>query len=89
MPRGLNRTNLNSTGTSYRNGTPVTLPITFGNPVTLPHDFGNDAPFTFGNPVTLPHDFGNDIGSGSSSSYLLQADGVSHILLAQGGAILV
>lgn len=67
MPRGLNRTDLNSTGTSYRDGTPVTTPHEFGNPITTPHNFGNTVDWTpdpahFGNPVTLPHDFGNDIG---------------------------
>ncbi len=92
MPRGINRTDLNKTGTSYRNGTPITLPHEFGNAVILPKDFGNkppqDAP---GNPVILPKDFGNQIRpSGPASSYLLQADGVSHFLLANtSGAIVL
>ena len=63
MPRGLNRTDLNKTGISYRNGFPITLPHNFGNLITLPHDFGNDPPQdTPGNPVTLPKNFGNIIG---------------------------
>jgi IPT/TIG domain len=45
MPLGLNRSG------DYRNGFPVTLPLTFGTPITSPHDFGND--------VTLPKNFGN------------------------------
>lgn len=49
MPLGLNRTDLNETGTSYKDGTPITEPHEFGNPITLPHEFGN--------PVTLPHEF--------------------------------
>ena len=44
MPKGVVRTDLNTTGTSYKDGTPVTLPHTFGTPVTLPHTFGNVEP---------------------------------------------
>lgn len=64
MPLGLNRTDLNTTGTSYRNGTPITEPHEFGTPITEPHDFGNDVtlPHDFGNDVTLPKNFGNVIG---------------------------
>jgi hypothetical protein len=65
MPLGLNRTDLNviPPNTSYKNGTPVTLPNNFGNPITEPHQFGNQVtlPKNFGNPVTLPHTFGNII----------------------------
>ncbi len=71
MPRGLNRTDLNSTGTSYKDGTPVTLPKTFGTPIDLTtHNFGNpvthgDDPTQFGNDVTWPTPdpahFGNDL----------------------------
>lgn len=95
MPLGLNRTDLNNGGTSYSNGTPITLPHNFGNPVTTPLDFGNDIPTsgTEQNKVTWapsPSHFGNIIGSvAPPSSFLLQGDGVSHILLAQGGSILV
>ena len=92
MPRGLNRSG------DFRNGTPITLPHTFGTPITLPHDFGNDVTWTpdpahFGNPVTWlpdPSHFGNPIGNAfPPTGYLLQADGVSRILLASGGAIQV
>jgi hypothetical protein len=44
MPLGMNRTDLNNTGTSYRNGTPVTLPLNVGTPITEPHEFGNPVP---------------------------------------------
>lgn len=51
MPKGLVRTDLNSTGTTYKNGTPITEPHEFGTPVTLPKSFGTA--------VTLPKNFGN------------------------------
>jgi hypothetical protein len=54
---------------SYRNGTPVVLPIDFGNQMLLPHEFGNAMllPFEFGNVVTwspTPDHFGNIITDG-------------------------
>ena len=89
MPRGLNRTDLNTTGISYKNGTPITLPHNFGNPVTLPKNFGNNPPFDAGNQVTLPKNFGNQIGQ-SFGSYLVQADGTSKFLLVgTSGALLL
>lgn len=81
MPRGLNRSG------DYRNGSPITLPHVFGTPVTIPHNFGNAPPFDPGNLVTWtpnPAHFGNIIGDGSDSGFLLQADGVSRFLLADG-----
>lgn len=95
MPRGLNRTDLNSTGTSYRNGNPVTLPKNFGNPITTPHDFGNDVTWTpssahFGNPITLPHDFGNIIGINPNlASGFELADGTGVLLLENGFILLL
>lgn len=64
MPLGINRTDLNDTGTSYKNGSPVTLPKTFGTAVTLPIDFGNDIPSDGKNENTVdwtpsPDHFGN------------------------------
>jgi hypothetical protein len=66
MPRGLNRTNLNTTGTSYRNGTPIDLTThNFGNVVDWnpsPSHFGNESPFDQGNQVDWspsPEHFGN------------------------------
>lgn len=61
MPLGLVRSG------DFCNGSPVTLPHTFGNPVTTPVDFGNDVtlPVSFGNAVTWlpsPAHFGNPIG---------------------------
>jgi len=70
MPEGLNRTDLNTTGIDYRNGTPILLPHSFGNTITLPHQFGtsvtwNPDPAHFGNQVTWPtpdpKHFGNNI----------------------------
>ena len=65
MPLGLNRTDLNETGTSYKDGTPVTTPVTFGTPVTLPINFGNQVslPLNVGNVVDWtpdPAHFGNN-----------------------------
>lgn len=87
MPLGLNRSDPNNGGKSFRNGSPVTLPHDFGNDVTLPHDFGNKItlPKNFGNPVTWmpsPSHFGNTIAP--PGNFLVQADGVSLILLANG-----
>src|SRR5271157_5452633 len=68
MPRGLDRTDLNSTGTSYRRGTPVSAPVIFGTPVTLPKTFGNRMPFDAGNHVSWtprPAHFGNLISDGA------------------------
>lgn len=95
MPLGLNRTDLNSTGVSFRNGTPVTEPLDFGNDVMLPHNFGNPIPSSGTNQnivnwLPSPSYFGNEIGGGSLGSYILQADSVSRILLADlSGALLV
>ncbi len=87
--RGLNRTDLNTTGISYKDGTPITLPHEFGTPVTTPHEFGSIPPFDAGNPVTLPKNFGNQIGQ-PFGSYLVQADGSSKFLLAgTSGALLL
>jgi hypothetical protein len=68
-PRGLNRTDLNSTGTSYRNGTPIDLTThNFGNVIDWnpsPSHFGNEPPFDAGNQVDWspsPEQFGNQIG---------------------------
>jgi hypothetical protein len=78
MPEGLVRTDLNKTGTTYKNGTPITLPHDFGNDVTwaTPNaaHFGNPIPATDptfnSNPVTWstpdPAHFGNEIGGSGS-----------------------
>ena len=52
MPRGLDRTDLNTSGTSFRHGIPVVTPVSFGQAVILPKNFGNTMPFDAGNPVT-------------------------------------
>jgi hypothetical protein len=64
MPRGLDRTDLNTSGTSFRHGVPVVTPISFGQAITLPKNFGSTMPFDAGNPVTWkpsPSHFGNAI----------------------------
>ena len=71
MPDGLVRTDLNTTGTSFRNGDPVQEPKNFGTPETQPPDpknFGNVEPVVDptldSNPVTWapdPKHFGNII----------------------------
>jgi len=71
MPRGLNRTDLNTTDTNYLHGNPVVEPVNFGQPVTLPKNFGNSVtlPKNFGNPATWapsPAHFGNILGAAIS-----------------------
>jgi len=64
MPRGLVRTDLNTTGTTLRHGIPVVAPVNFGTAVTLPKNVGNAMPFDTGNPVTwapIPNHFGNTV----------------------------
>jgi hypothetical protein len=69
MPLGVNRTDLNETGTSYKDGTPVTLPLNVGNVISLPNNFGNPIPSDGKNENTVdwqtpdPTHFGNDITS--------------------------
>jgi len=95
MPLGLNRTDLNTTGTSYRNGSPVTLPKSFGNPVTLPKNFGNpvELPKDFGNPVNWatpdPTHFGNLIGGGGAGSSGFELEDISGLILLEDGNILL
>lgn len=47
MPLGLNRTDLNDTGITYKDGTPITEPHDFGNDV----DWATPNPAHFGNPI--------------------------------------
>lgn len=68
MPKGIVRTDLNKTGTSYRDGIPITLPHTFGTAITLPKTFGIVEPVVdqtlVVNAVTWapsPNHFGNTI----------------------------
>lgn len=66
-PLGANRTDLNESGTSYRDGTPVTLPKNFGQPIILPKNDGNPIPSSGTNANTVDWrtpdstHFGNDI----------------------------
>ncbi len=100
MPCGLVRKNLNITGVSFRNGSPVTLPHDFGNPVNWqtpdPTHFGNPVPpldpsFN-SNPVNWainPSHFGNIIGPTTPvGNFLLLTDNTL-ILLTDGSGILI
>ena len=47
MPLGINRTDLNDTTHTFKDGDPVTTPIDFGteiNDVDVTYDFGNQIP---------------------------------------------
>ena len=97
MPLGLNRTDLNKTGETYKDGTPITLPHEFGNVVNwapAPAHFGNPIPSDGQEQNTVtwvpdPAHFGNIFGAVAPAGYLLQADGTSRFLLVSGGAIQV
>ncbi len=92
MPLGLNQTDLNASGTSYKDGTPITTPHEFGNAITTPHNFGNPIPTsgTEQNLVTWapsPSHFGNIIGGNSTSGFLLED--ASGVILLEDGSILL
>lgn len=92
MPLGLNRTDANSSGTSFKNGTPVTLPLNVGNPAP-PASFGNPIPSsgTEQNTVTWlpsPSHFGTLIGSLISNGILLE-NGVDFFSLEDGSGVLI
>jgi len=97
MPEGIVRTDLNKTGTSYEDGSPVTLPKNFGNIVNWtpsPAHFGNPVPATDptfnSNPVTWlpnPAHFGNIIGATTSSGFELED--ASGVILLEDGTILL
>lgn len=95
MPLGLNRTDLNSTGNSYANGSPITLPHNFGNPVTaVPVNNGNPIPTsgTEQNQVTWtlsPSHFGNIIGGGGGNPSGFELEDGSGVLLLETGDILL
>jgi len=75
MPLGLVRTDVNKGGTSFRNGTPINGPLTFGNDVAWnpsSSHFGNPVPATDptfnSNPVNwtpASSHFGNEISGGA------------------------
>jgi hypothetical protein len=78
MPRGLNRSDINDGGTSYRNGTPLTLPHNFGNPAP-PESFGNPIPSSGTNQNVVnwlpsPAHFGNQIGSTNPAPTVISLD---------------
>ena len=97
---GINRTDLNDTGTTYKNGFPVTLPLNVGNPITEPMNFGNSIPSSGTNENAVdwtpsPAHFGNDIGGSSpppppSGSFLASIEaihgGTNSTTGATGGA---
>ena len=68
MPLGINRTDANvPPNTSYKDGTPVTLPLNVGNGISLPKNFGNPIPSDGKNENTVdwqtpdPAHFGNNV----------------------------
>lgn len=44
MSEGIVRTDLNETGDTFKDGSPLTLPVVYGNVVSLPKNFGNVEP---------------------------------------------
>lgn len=97
MPLGLNRTDLNTTGITYKDGFPVTEPLEFGTPITEPHEFGSPVttPIDVGNPVTWPTPdpahFGNifnGVVPPIVSGFELE-DGSGVILLEDGSILLL
>jgi hypothetical protein len=96
MPLGTecNRTDLNKTGISYKDGDPITIPHEFGTPVNLPHDFGNDIPSsgTNENDVTwLPSSehFGNVFNLGPLVTSGFELEDSSGVILLESGDILL
>jgi len=100
MPRGLNRSDPNAGGQTYRNGSPLdTTTHNFGNPVTHGNDptqFGNvmldgNDPTQFGNLVTWPTPdpahFGNDASLTPDSGFELENS--SGVILLENGDILL
>jgi len=98
MPIGKVNDDLNITGDTFKNGTPINEPHEFGTPVTLPHDFGNDIPISDptknSNPVTWPtpdpKHFGNvfNLGPLVTSGFELE-DGLGVSLLENGDILLL
>ena len=96
MPIGKNNTDLNTTGTSYKDGTSVTIPHEFSTPVTLPKDFGISIPVsdpTFNsNPVTWqpsPDHFGNVFNPVPPSASGFELEDNSGVILLEDGDTLL
>jgi hypothetical protein len=75
MPLGINRTDLNDDGTTYKDGFPVTLPHDFGDPITLPHSFGNPVPTSGTEKNTVswspnPNHFGNTFTPATPTAFV-------------------
>ena len=86
MALGINRSDPNNGGTSYRSGSPVTLPHNFGNPVTTPVNFGNPIPSDGKNVNTVnwvpsPAHFGNTVGPPAPTGPAL----VAHTIAGSNG----
>jgi hypothetical protein len=97
MPLGTecNRTDLNKTGISYKDGFPVVEPLEFGTPVNLPHDFGNDIPSSGTNenavtwPTPDPEHFGNVFNLGPLVTSGFELEDSSGVILLESGDILL
>lgn len=98
MPLGLNRTDLNKTGTSYRNGTPIDLSThKFGNVIDWspsPAHFGNPIPSDGNNQNVVdwspdPAHFGNIVGGGGGTTNGFELEDGSGVILLEDGSILL
>ena len=98
MPLGVNRTDLNTTGITYKDGFPITLPHDFGNPVDWltpdPAHFGNPIPSDGNNINTVdwqtpdPAHFGNLFSKGPHGAFELET-GTGLFELENGSGVLL
>lgn len=99
MPLGINRTDLNTTGITYKDGFPITLPHDFGNPVDWltpdPTHFGNPIPSDGKNintvdwPTPNPAHFGNIFGAAPSGNFLELESGSGGFELEDGSGLIL
>ena len=98
MPLGVNRTDLNTTGITYKDGFPITLPHNFGNDVDWltpdPAHFGNPIPSDGNNVNTVdwqtpdPAHFGNLFSKGPHGAFELET-GTGLFELENGSGVLL
>jgi hypothetical protein len=103
MPLGLNRTDLNTTGITYKDGSPVDWPTPdpahFGNPVDWltpdPAHFGNPIPSDGNNQNIVdwmtpnPAHFGNIFGGSISGDQLELESGLGGFELEDGSGVIL
>jgi hypothetical protein len=100
MPLGINRTDLNKTGITYKDGFPITLPHNFGNDVDWltpdPAHFGNPIPSDGHNVNTVdwftpnPAHFGNIFGGSIPGGNQLELeDGSGGFELEDGSGVIL